>query len=244
MTVAELAAQFGVSTDTIRRDLDRLDSAGLVIRTHGGAVSPDSLPKPDTGLEVRRRVRADAKDVIGRLAAGLVRSGSTAIINSGTTTLAVARHLRDRHDLTIATNNLLLPGELPPECCRNLYMLGGTVKPNDWATIGRVAFVGPEAGADVAVRADLALIGVGGVTLDGGYCTSNIAEAAMMREMMGSANEVVVLVDSSKFSRQLFAHFAPLGTADYLVTDAMPDARYVTALSDHGVTLVTPESTG
>ena len=110
VTVARLAKRFDVSADTIRRDLDQLDADGVLIRTHGGAVSLSAFPRPDTGLDVRARVQASAKDRIGALAAGLVPDGASLIVNAGTTTLAAARHLRDHRDLTIATNSLRISG--------------------------------------------------------------------------------------------------------------------------------------
>jgi DeoR family fructose operon transcriptional repressor len=239
VTVAELAELFAVSVDTIRRDLDQLDADGLIIRTHGGAVSPTALPRPDTGLEVRKRVQTDAKDRIAAVAASLVEDGSTIMINGGTTALAVARELRDHADLTIATNNLLLASELEPASYRNLYVFGGTVRPSAMATVGPAVFVGAAPGRDVHPHCDLALIAVGGITVESGYSTSNLAEASMMREMMDSADKVAVLVDSTKFGRKLFAHFADLGSADYVITETQPSAEFAAALKDAGVTLLT-----
>src|SRR3990170_288894 len=101
VTVARLAERFDVSADTIRRDLDQLDSDGLVIRTHGGAISASAFPRPDTGLEIRARMQTSAKDTIGGLAAGLIPDGASLLVNAGTTTLALIRHLQNHRDLTI-----------------------------------------------------------------------------------------------------------------------------------------------
>lgn len=240
VTVAELAEQFAVSVDTIRRDLDTLGSSGQIIRTHGGAISPAAAAKPETGLDVRRRVQTAAKDTIGELAARLVTDGSTVIINAGTTALAVARHLRDQRGLTLATNNLLLASELDPRVYRNLYVFGGTVRANDYSTIGPLSFGGFAGSTDVEVRCGIALIAVGGITADGGFCTSNLAEASMMREMMDRADVVAVILDSTKFGRKLFAQFAPLEAADYVVTEKRPPEEFVEALEARGVTLITP----
>jgi DeoR family fructose operon transcriptional repressor len=240
VTVAELAEQFAVSVDTVRRDLDSLGASGQIIRTHGGAISPAAAAKPETGLDVRRRVQTGAKDTIGALAAKLVPNGSTVIINAGTTALAVAAHLHGHSGLTLATNNLLLTSELDPRVYRNLYVFGGTVRANDYSTIGPLSFGGFAGGPDVEVRCDIALIAVGGITADGGYCTSNLAEASMMREMMDRADTVVVILDSTKFGRKLFAQFAPLDAADFVVTEKRPADEFVTALESRGVTLITP----
>ncbi|MDN4473421.1 DeoR/GlpR family DNA-binding transcription regulator [Demequina zhanjiangensis] len=234
VTVAELAERFEVSVDTIRRDLDALDADGVLIRTHGGAVSPDALPKPESGLDIRKRVQTAAKETIGRLTAQIVEDGSSVLINGGTTTLAVARSLREHHDLTIATNNLLLSGELNPQSYRNLYVFGGMVRESSQATVCKVAFSG-SGDREVEVHADLALIAVGGATLEGGFCTSNIAEAEVMRDMMDHADKVAILIDSTKFHRKLFAHFASLDEVDYVITETAPPEDFAAALSAAGV---------
>ena len=241
VTVARLAERFDVSADTIRRDLDQLDSDGVLIRTHGGALSLSAFPRPDTGLDVRARMQTSAKDTIGTLAAGLIPDGSSLLINAGTTTLALTRHLRDHRDLTIATNSLAIPAEIAPRCFRDLYVFGGMVRLSAQATIGPVAFpVMP--GREVDIRCDFALIAVGAVSHDGGFSTSNLGEAAMMSEMMACAAEVVVLADSTKFGRRLFAQVAELGRADRLVTDAAPPEDLAEALRAAGVEVLTPQS--
>lgn len=239
VTVAQLAERFDVSADTIRRDLDQLDADGVVIRTHGGAVSLSAVPRPDTGLDVRMRLQTLAKERIGTLAAGLVQDGSSLIINAGTTTLALVRHLADHRDLTIATNSLRLPIEISPKAFRDVYVFGGAVRPSAQATVGPVRFSAWAAGPEVDIRCELAFIAVGAVT-GSGYSTSNLVEASMMSEMMDRAEKVAVLADSSKFGRRLFAQVAELGRADYLVTDTTPPPDLLAALAHHDVEVLVP----
>lgn len=240
VTVARLAEHFEVSADTIRRDLDQLDADGVLIRTHGGAVSPVALPRPEFGLDVRLRLHADAKETIGRLAAGLVHDGDALMLNAGTTTLAVARNLRERHDLTIATNSLRLPAEVSPTMIRDLYVFGGSVRLTAQGTVGPLQIPVSASGGDPGIRADLALVAVGAVDGASGYSTSNLAEAAMMAEMMARATRVAVLADASKFGRRLFAQIAELDQADYLVTDAAPPEPLAIALERAGVRVLHP----
>lgn len=240
VTVARLAKRFDVSADTIRRDLDQLDADGILIRTHGGAVSLSAFPRPDTGLEVRARVQASAKERIGALAAGLVSDGSSLLINAGTTTLALVRHLRDHRDLTIATNSLAIPAEISPKVFRDLYVFGGAVRVAAQATVGPVAFPVMAGGGEVDIRCDIALICVGAVGHESGYSTSNLGEAAMMSEMMSRAGQVAVLADSTKFGRRLFAQVAELGRADWFVTDAPPPDDLADALHAAGVEVLIP----
>ncbi|MFC5501915.1 DeoR/GlpR family DNA-binding transcription regulator [Lysinimonas soli] len=241
VTVAALATRFGVSADTIRRDLDQLDSDGLVVRTHGGAVSLDAMSATEKKLDVRLQLHTTAKEQIGALAATLVENSSVVMINAGTTTLAVARHLRHHRELTIATNNLRIPAEISPKAVRDLYVFGGAVRFAGQSTIGPVGFQFGGGAGELELRCDLALISVGAVSAEGGYSTSNLAEAVMMGEMIARAARVAILADSSKFGRQLFAQIAELGRADYLVTDQAPPADLAAALQRNGVTVLLPD---
>lgn len=241
VTVAVLADRFKVSSDTIRRDLDQLDADGVLIRTHGGAVSLTAHPRADTGVDVRSRLQTTAKEKIGALAAGLVRDDSVVILNAGTTALSAARHLHDQRGLTIVTNNLRIPAELSPKVCRDLWVVGGAVRLSAQATLGPLVFRAPGQVNEINIRCDLAIVGVGAVSVDAGYSTSNLDEAVMMADMMHRSTKVAVLADSSKFGRSLFAEIAGLGAADYFITDAPPPADLAAALAENDVQVLFPD---
>jgi DeoR family glycerol-3-phosphate regulon repressor/DeoR family fructose operon transcriptional repressor len=241
VTVGALAERFGVSIDTIRRDLDQLSADGILVRTYGGAVSPATVSRVDRAVDVRLSLQEREKEKIAALAAALVEDGSVIMINGGTTTLALARHLRNHRDLTVATNNLLIPSALPPSAVRDLYAFGGAVRSHTLATVGPISFRAA-GGSELDISCDLALIGVGAVSAVAGYTMGNLAEAAMMREMISRAARVAILADSSKFGRRLFAQVADLGNADYLVTDAVPPPDLLAALRANEVEVVTPET--
>ncbi|HJV14719.1 MAG TPA: DeoR/GlpR family DNA-binding transcription regulator [Propionibacteriaceae bacterium] len=241
VTVGALAERFGVSIDTIRRDLDQLSTEGVLVRTYGGAVSLSMASRVDRAVNVRLGLQEAEKEKIAALAASLVEDGSTIMINGGTTTLALARHLHNHRDLTVATNNLLVPQALPPSAVRDLYFFGGAVRSITLATVGPVS-LRVAGGIELDLRCDLALIGVGAVSVDVGYSTSNPGEAAMMRGMMARAARVAILADSSKFGRRLFAQVSELGNADYLITDSSPPPDLLEALSENDVELMTPET--
>jgi len=239
LTVGEIAEQFNVSIDTIRRDLDQLDAEGLLVRTHGGAVSIASSPRSDRGMDVRMRMQTAEKEAIAELAAGLVVDGSVLMLNGGTTTLAVARALRDHRELTVATNNLRIPAEIPVKALRDLYVFGGAVRTIAQTTTGPVSFQLTPGGEQLEVQADLAIIAVGAVSTSG-YSTSNLGDAAMMAEMMAHASKVAILADSTKLGRRLFAQIADLGRADWFITDALPTPDLAAALDAAEVQLITP----
>lgn len=242
VTVVQLAEHFDVSTDTIRRDLDQLDADGLLTRTHGGAISTAALGRPDIVLDVRMRLQTRVKEQIATLAASLIPHSTSLMINGGTTTLALVRALGSKRNLTIVTNNLYLPAEIAPETVRDIYVIGGTVFLNAQTTIGPVHFAVAERRVDMDVRCDIAMIGVGAVSAEAGYTTSNLAEGAMMAEMIARADIVAILADASKFGRRLFAQVAELGAANYLVTDQAPPPDLAAALEQAGVRVLTPET--
>jgi DeoR family glycerol-3-phosphate regulon repressor/DeoR family fructose operon transcriptional repressor len=241
VTVATLAEHFGVSIDTIRRDLDQLSAEGVLVRTYGGAVSLSTVSRVDRAVDVRLSLQEAEKEKIAALAASLVQDGSTIMINGGTTTLALARHLHSHQDLTVATNNLLVPAALSPSAIRDLYVFGGAVRPITLATIGPVS-LRVAGGTELDIRCDLALVGVGAISVDAGYSTSNVGEATMMREMMSRAARVAILADSSKFGRRLFAQISELGKANYLITDSSPPSELLAALIENDVEVITPET--
>lgn len=243
VTVSELAERFAVSADTVRRDLQQLHQEGLVVRTHGGAVSVDAIAAAEKKLDVRLQMHPGEKDRIGALAATLVSSNSVLMINAGTTTMAVVRHLSEQRDLTIATNNLRIATEISPKIVRDLYFFGGAVRLIGQATVGPVSLQLP-GGRELQPRCDLALISVGAVSAEGGYSTSNLAEAVMMGEMMDRSSRVAVLADSSKFTEPLFAQIAELDRAHYLVTDAAPPRELADALDRAGVEVLVADDGG
>lgn len=239
VTVADLAAHFGVSIDTIRRDLDQLDRKGIVVRTHGGAMSTAIAPVRDRGLDVRLGLQVAEKEAIARIAAGMIEDGAVIMLNAGTTTLALARALRNHRDLTIATNNLRIPGELSPGVFRDLYVFGGAVRAITQATTGPVTLAMNSSGGEVDIRADFAFVAVGAVD-DSGYSTSNLGDATMMAEMIQRAERTAILADSSKLGRRLFAQVAPLEGADYIITNAVPAPPLASAFTSAGLTVLAP----
>jgi DeoR family fructose operon transcriptional repressor len=239
VTVGELAERFGVSIDTVRRDLDQLSADGVLVRTYGGAVSLSTISRTDRAVHQRLSLQEQEKEKIAAVAATVVQDGSTIMINGGTTTLALARELRQHRDLTVATNNLLVPGALAPTAVRDIYFFGGAVRSLTLATVGPVSFRA-NSGTELDISCDLAFIGVGAVSPDAGFTTSNLAEAAMMQEMISRAARVAILADSSKFGRRLFAQVSELGAADYLITDTMPPPDLGDALAASEVEVITP----
>ena len=237
MTVNDLASHFAVSGDTVRRDLDLLATQGLLKRTHGGAVALDNLVHQDSTFTQRMGTRVPAKRRIARAASRLIGDGETLLVNGGSTTKLFAAELADRRNLTVVTNNLGVPATLSADCFSNVYILGGEYKGDAQVTVGPVGFV--SAGS---ISVDSAVIGVGGVTVKEGLTTTVLEECSMILAMICAARRTIVLADASKFGHSSFAHIAPLGRIQILVTDEAPPSDLAQALKEARVeVIVAPE---
>jgi DeoR/GlpR family transcriptional regulator of sugar metabolism len=234
LSVVELSSQFGVSADTIRRDLDLLSVRGFVRRTHGGAVPADYLAQ-DASSAQRNGARIAEKTRIAQCASELIQDGESLILNGGSTTRLFAFELAGKKDLTIVTNALGVPSALPRQAVRDIVVLGGEYRAESDSTVGSVAFCGA-----IAVSADSAVVGVGGITRDGLFA-GLLQEATMTASIIGAARRTIVLADSTKFNHQLLGHIASLEQIDILVTDAEPPAELFRALEEFEVqVLVAP----
>lgn len=235
MSVNELAERFEVSGDTIRRDLDHLAAQGLLERTHGGAVAFENLVHRDSTFNQRVCSQVAAKKRIAKAASRLIKDGETLLINGGSTTRLFAAEL-NRRNLTIVTNNLSVPGVVPAECVRDVYLLGGQYKGDALVTVGPVLMAG------VGITVDSAVIGVGGITVREGLTTTVLEEAMMIAAMMAAARRTIVLADATKLGERAFAHIAPLGRIQVLVTDEEPPADFREVLGAARVdVIVVPE---
>jgi DeoR/GlpR family transcriptional regulator of sugar metabolism len=233
MTVNELSSHFGVSGDTVRRDLDLLASRGLLKRTHGGAVAMDNLVHQDSTFMQRMSTRIPEKRRIARAASQLISDGETLLINGGSTTRLFAAELSSRRNLTIVTNNFTVPTTLAVECVRDVYVLGGQYKGDAQVTIGPVGFV--SAGS---ITVDSAVIGIGGITVQEGLTTTVLEEASVILGMINAARRTIVLADASKLGHSTFAQIAPLERIGILVTDEEPPSDLVQALKEARVELI------
>jgi DeoR/GlpR family transcriptional regulator of sugar metabolism len=232
ISVTEIANEFAVSADTIRRDLDYLSGRGLLMRTHGGAVPVDGFMDRDTPVTIRVNARAAEKERIARAAAALIVDGETLIVNGGSTTRAFVGALGSLGNLTIVTNNLGVPAAVPPNSTRGVYMLGGHIRQELQVTIGAVGFA--DAGP---ISTDTAIIGVGGISVRG-LSTTMLEESTMITAMMDSARRVIVLADAAKFGATVLAHIAPLARVHVLVTDALPPPGLMAALDEAEVEVI------
>lgn len=219
-TVAELCARFRVSSATIRNDLRDLEQGGLLLRTHGGAMvrsktgqELDSSQKQVQHLEAKRRIAAAAL--------ALIEDGDRIILDTGTTTLELARLLGRRRDLTVVTNDLAIALLLEEMDSVSVVFIGGLLRRRFHCTVSygsawREAFTG--------LSVDKAFMGVNSLSLEKGATTPDISTAETKKAMIEIAVKVILLCDSSKLGRGSFARFATLEQIDTLVTEQLPAA--------------------
>lgn len=237
-TVNELAREFGVSTVTLRTDLQALERSGALERSHGGALpvatrAGNDAPITEAPLSVKQARYHDEKVDIARMAAAMIRDGETIILDSGSTTFEIARLLGELplRSLTVVTNALNIAMELVggPSHIRVL-MLGGVLRPLSYS------MVGPDAELTLSrLVADRLFLGADAVDLDLGVTTADPTEAQLNSRMVEIARETIVLADASKFGKRSFSRIAPLEAVHCIVTDRKAPKELVAAFRSRGV---------
>ncbi|MFT3790659.1 MAG: transcriptional repressor AgaR [Rudaea sp.] len=233
-TVEQLAARFGVSPVTIRADLEALARNAAIVRSHGGAL-PAPAHEIDTPLSIKETRRHAQKRRIGQAAARLVEDGDTIILDSGSTTIEVARALRARKwgELTVITNGLHIALELGAIPAIRVMMLGGLLRASSHS------LVGPGAEQMLAqLSADRLFLGVDGIDPEVGVTTPDPQEATLNALMIRVSREVIGVFDASKFGQRSLSVIAPLSGLHKVVSDGAAPAEYVQALQDAGVEVV------
>ncbi len=208
--VSDLAVSFGVSEMTVRRDLRALASDGKLERVRGGAVDA-GVEEPFAQIEFER---FDSKDRIGTAAAALVEDGMTVLVDIGTTTLQMARHLHGKQ-VTVITTNLAVLEELLPDPDIELVLPGGTVRRNYRSLVGVVAEDSLR-----QLRADIAFLGTSAVDAELGVWDTTMVEVPIKRIMIDNSESVVLLADAAKFAMSGVVRVCGPESLDHIVTDA------------------------
>jgi DeoR/GlpR family transcriptional regulator of sugar metabolism len=229
LVAKDIAAELGISEDSIRRDLRELAAAGLCHRVYGGAVPASPALADYAG---RTSVEPDSKRDVATRAAALIQPGSTVILDGGTTTLAVVQALPADLDCTVITHSPTIAAALVPHARAEVYLLGGRLFKHSAVTCGAAA-----AEAAHGVAADLFFLGVTGVHPTHGLTTGDADEAAMKRTLAGRAADTWVLASTEKLGAASRYRVLPLGEVTGIITDGAPHET-VTALAGQGVTVL------
>ena len=230
--VNELAARFGVSAVTIRKDLAALESAQRLVRTHGGAIAPDRS-RPELAFEIRERLQTEEKARIGAAGAALIHDGESIVLDASTTALSVARHIKARggwSQLTVITNSLRIASELAGHPGITVLMLGGRVR---WEALSVVGQLGD--GLFSRINVHKAFLGAAGFTIESGLADATEEEAQIKAAMVAAAREVVAIVDHTKWELTAFATFCPTVQINTVLTDEAAPGAMVEALIASGI---------
>jgi DeoR family transcriptional regulator, aga operon transcriptional repressor len=211
--VGALAKHFHTSQVTIRKDLDLLQAQGRIHRTHGGALPARESALEDPTLREKEKLHRKEKLQIAAAAARMVREGQVVILDSGTTTTAIARALREFENLTIITNAVNIAAELSGSALE-VILTGGTLRKNSFSLVGPIAEETLH-----RLNADILFLAVDGFDTHYGLSTPNLLEAKVNRAMMDVARVTVAVCDSSKFGRRSLSSIAPFSAVHHLITD-------------------------
>src|ERR1700761_5831436 len=230
--VSELSENLGISQITVRKDLDYLESKGLVQRSHGGALAPSNGALFDPSLKEKKRQHSAEKARIAEAAIELIREGECILLDSGTTTTAIASRLRDFHSLTVITNAINIAALLSGSEVE-VVLTGGTLRPNSSSLVGPIA-------EDMLreIHADILFLGVDGFDLQVGLTTPNVLEARINRAMVHAAEKVVMVCDSTKFGRRSLSLIVPADAIHTVITDTNLSEDQAEAIKALGVEVI------
>jgi len=228
VSVAELSEEFGLSRVTIRKYLNELHSKGLIVKTHGGAISVSSELNYEIPYHKKTTLFIEEKRRIGAAAAELIDDGSVIIIDAGSTTFELARKIANRR-LTVITNDIQIAHHLVMRPGIKLIIVGGEVQQDLYTAIGSFAesFLRQ-------IHVNQVFLGADAIDIEHGITNRTLEETSVKKAMIAAASSVILLADHTKFDTQAFATVCPLKSLDAIVTDALP-SRYEKHLSQNHV---------
>ena len=216
VTVEYLAGHFGVTLQTIRRDLSDLADAGRLERVHGGAVLPSGTI--NIGYEERRRINAEGKSAIARACAAQIPDASAIFLNIGTSTEAVAAELMKHRNLLVVTNNMNVANILAQNRDCEVIVTGGSLRQSDGGLIGDITKTSIR-----QFKFDIGVIGCSAIDLDGDILDFDVGEVGVSQAILKSSRRRMLVADHSKFKRTAPARIASLAEIDMLFSDRALD---------------------
>src|SRR5581483_1477623 len=233
VTAAELCESLGVTAATIRRDLAVLERDGVLVRSHGGAVSRMSSTKFQPSYETLARSNSEEKRAIARATEHLVLDGDTIFLEGSTTVYELAERLHARNRLTVVTNSPTIVCQLQRSSGITVLCTGGDLQKDTFYFSGEWA-----QRALSEIRVDKAFLGVSAIDPAYGISTANHAEAQVKKMIVRAAKTRIALADHTKFGRQSFAYVGPVNDIDVLVTDAAAPGKDLRQLRELGVEVI------
>ena len=233
VSAADLCDRLRVTAATIRRDLAALEQEGVLVRSHGGAVSRMSSTNFQPTYDALLRSESEEKRQIARAAEQFVLDGDTIFLEGSTTVFELARRLIHRNRLTVVTNSPTIVCELQRSTGVTVMCTGGDLQKDTFYLSGEWA-----QRALSEIRLDKAILGVSAIDPKYGVSTAHHAEAQITRMVSKAAKTRIALADHTKFGRQRFAYVGPVTDIDILVTDSGTDTQYIRELRESGLQVI------
>ncbi|WP_160680839.1 DeoR/GlpR family DNA-binding transcription regulator [Clostridium sp. C8-1-8] len=231
--VMDIAELLNVSESTIRRDLQELEEKNLLMRTHGGAVGIDNRTNFEPSFIDKQDEKIDQKISIAEVASMMIEDGDTIILDSGTTTLEIAKRIRSRN-ITVITNSIDIASELSNKEGIEIIVTGGSLRLNTRAMVGHLT----EA-VIKNFRVDKAFVGANGISIEDGVTTPNFIEAQTKKTMINYASKVIIVADSTKFNNVSFSIICPIKAVSMIITSRDIEQDMIKEYSEVGVDIVT-----
>lgn len=233
--VSELAVHYGVTEETIRRDLDKLEKEGYATKTYGGAIWGNSL-KTDLSYTIRNKTNVEEKTAIAKIISDMIHDGDHLMLDDSSTSLFVAKHLKDKKNLTVITYSVEVVMELSGVEGFTILCTGGQLRPTSLALDG---FQVPQVLSKYHV--DKAIISCKGIDPAAGITDSSDHNALSKQAMIRSARQTILALDDSKFDKIAFAQVAPLQDVQMVVTNRRPDTDWLKFFEAHDLPCLFPE---
>lgn len=223
---AELSRKLQVSPVTIRRDIESLAKQGLVVKTHGGVVSITQSPLHEIPYSIKADQNLQAKRAIGMRAASIIEDGDIIILDSGSTTLEIAKNITQQH-ITVVTDDIKIAMELAGKANITTIMCGGTLIDSVYTLSGPTAI-----SFFKTLHVNKTFLGCDAVDVDFGISDRSYEEVNVKREMIRAADQTIAVIDHTKFNKKVFCYLCTPSVIDILVTDQIDD-RYLKYFKDH-----------
>ena len=230
--VSKLSVELGVTEETVRRDLEKLEKQELLLRTHGGAIPIDE-GNHEMSLEKRKSLNTDSKIRLAKEAVKFISAGDTIFLDASTTTFYIAKELKVMKGITIITNSIRVVNELAGIADLKVIAVGGFVSSNQ-------SFVGSQAQRIITENyfANKMFFSSRGITLNAGILESNDQECGIKQCMLQNADTKYYLCDKSKIGRVGFAKLAQFDSIDYFITEKNLESEYLKTLNELNINVI------
>ena len=230
--VFELSKLFSVTEVTIRRDLDKLEQEGFLIKTYGGAVLNEEVSH-NSFTQLSEDTVLEEKRMIGRIASQMIEPGEAIYLGPGSTCLEIARNIKEKR-VTVVTNDILIAYDLKDITGIKVIVTGGDLIQSTSILVGGFALQ-----ALSGIYINKAFIGVKGINFDSGYTVDSYEEVMVIQEVKKISNEIITVADYTKFNHTAFARLGELGMAKKVITNKQVPNEYKKYFFEHAIKLYT-----